>query len=156
MKKETRLGLTLLMVGVACLFVGRMPNAEGVRPIGGSLSGRVYGYSMYDEVMPLVWARVSAYWNGTLVESVSTGFNGTYVIFLPAGLVNVTVTHPGFKTQSLIVAISDGGAAQLNFFLERSEIPIPEFEAYLLPIMVASLLVFVTAITRRKRHLKIS
>jgi len=156
MTKAIRLGSILLMIGVACVLVSRIPNAGSIRPFGGSLSGKVYGYSMYDEVMPLVWARVSAYWNGTLVESVSTGLNGTYIIFLPAGLVNVTVTHPGFKTQSLVVAISDGGAAQLNFYLERSEIPIPEFEAYLLPAMVASLLVFVTAITRRKRHLKIS
>ena len=156
MKRAVRLGAILLVIGVACLLVGRIPSARSIRPFGGSLSGKVYGYSMYDEVMPLVWARVSAYWNGTLVESVSTGLNGSYIIFLPAGMVNVTVTHPGFKAQSLIVSISDGGAAQLNFYLERSEIPIPEFEAYLLPAMIASLLVFVTAITRRKHRVKIS
>jgi hypothetical protein len=111
---------------------------------------------MYDEVMPLVWARVSGYWNGTLVDAVSTGLNGTYIIFLPAGFVNVTVTHPGFKTQSLVVAISDGGSAQVNFYLERSEIPIPEFEAYLLPAMITSLVMFVTIATRRRRRLSLA
>jgi len=99
----------------------------------------------------LVWARVSAYSDGVLMESVSTGVNGSYIMFLPSGLLNVTVEHPGFKTQARVVAISEGGVAQMNFYLERSEIPIPEFEAYLLPIMVVVLLVLTRAVTKKKR-----
>ena len=116
------------------------------------LSGKVYGYNMYDEAMPLVWARVSAYENESLIQSVPTGVNGTYIMFLPSGFLNVTVQCPGFKTQARFVAISDGGSSQLNFYLERSETPIPEFEAYFVPFVAASLLAITTVLTKRKRR----
>lgn len=151
MKKGMRLTPLLLVTAVMLLLAGSSCT-KAIRPLGGMLSGRVYGYSMYDEAIPLVWARVSAYANGTLVESVSTGFNGSYAMFLPGGLLNVTVESPGFKPQARFVAISDGGSAQLNFYLERSEIPIPEFHTYLLSIVTVSLLVLTTALTRRKRR----
>lgn len=126
-------------------------GAAEAKWVGGSLSGRVWGYNMYDEAMPLMWARVSAYSDGVLVESVSTGLNGTYFMFLPAGLLNVTVEHPGFKVQTKVIAISEGGAAQMNFYLERSEIPIPEFEAFILPAMAVAALTLTKALTK-KRH----
>jgi len=151
MKKAMCLTSLLLIAGVTLLLVGTS-HTKAIRPVGGMLSGKVYGYNMYDEVMPLVWARVSAYSEGVLVESVSTGLNGSYAMFVPAGLLNVTVQHPGFKTQAKVVAISDGGAAQMNFYLERSEIPIPEFHTYFLSIVTVSLLVLAVALTRRKRH----
>jgi len=152
MKKRTRIMFTLLLTGAVFFFVNCWPRAEGIRPVGGMLSGKVYGYNMYDEAIPLMWARVSAYENGSLIESVTTGDNGTYVMFLPAARLNVTVQHPGFKTQAKLVAVSEGGLAQLNFYLERSETPIPEFEAYFLPFVAASLLIFTVVLTKRKRR----
>ena len=151
MKRGTWFVVALLVVSTVFRAMSLSPNVGG-RPVGGTLSGRVYGYNMYDEAIPLVWARVSAYANGTLVESVSTGVNGSYVMFIPAGMVNVTVVHPGFKTQARIVAISDGGSAALNFYLERSEIPIPEFNAHLLPILVMLVMVFTVLLTKRRRR----
>jgi len=148
MKKRT--WLTFSLAGTIFLLVILSSHVAGIRPAGGTLSGRVYGYNMYDEAMPLVWARVSAYENESLIQSVPTGVNGTYIMFLPSGLLNVTVQCPGFKTQARFVAISDGGSSQLNFYLERSEIPIPEFDACFLPILAVLLLAFTTALTRRK------
>ena len=134
---------------VAVIFVRDVWGGSG----GGALSGKVWGYDMYDEPMPLAWARVSVYKNGALVESVSTGGDGGYTMFLSvAGFLNVTVDHPGFKTQSRIVAISEGGSAYTNFYLERSETPIPEFEAYLLPIITAALLILTKVTTKREKE----
>lgn len=153
MKKRTRITFTLLLAGAVFFFVNCLPRAEGIGPTGGGmLGGRVYGYNMYDEPIPLIWARVSAYENDSLVGSITTGANGTYAIFLPSGRLNVTVQYPGFKTQARIVSISEGGATQLDFYLERSEVPIPEFEAYFVPFVAASLLAFTTVLTKRKRR----
>jgi hypothetical protein len=151
MKKGAWMLITMLLAGTIYYVIYCAPQTEGAGSGGGSLGGRVYGYNMYDEAIPLVWARVSAYSNNVLVESASTGANGAYVIFLPLGHVNVTVEHPGFKPQARLVVISDGGSAQMNFYLERSEIPIPEFETHLLPLMLASLLATSLALTRRRR-----
>ena len=146
--KKRMLPVLAVFVALALLFfTGSSLDAAG----GGTLTGRVWGYNMYDEAMPLVWARVSAYKDGVLVESVSTGLNGSYVMYLPSGILNVTVESPGFLTQARAIAISDGVAAQMNFYLERAEIPIPEFEAYLLPIVAVALLVLAKAVTKRKR-----
>jgi len=152
MNRRTMLVCMALMALALAYFTNFSPEATGVRPGGGTLRGAVWGYNMYDEAVPLVWARVSAYSDGVLVESVSTGFNGSYIMFLPAGLLNVTVEHPGFKMQTKVIGISEGGVAQMNFYLERSEIPIPEFEAYLLPIVVVALLVLTKAVAKKKRR----
>lgn len=152
MKKRTRIMFTLLLTGAVFFFVNCLPRAEGMGPTGGMLGGKVYGYNMYDEPIPLIWARVSAYENDSLVGSITTGGNGTYTMFLPSGRFNVTVQYPGFKTQARIVSISEGSAIQLNFYLERSEVPIHEFEVYFVPFVAASLLVFTTVLTKKKRR----
>lgn len=152
MKKRILLSSIALMALAFLFFTGSSPEAAGIILGGGMLSGRVWGYNMHDDAVPLVWARVSAYRDGVLVESVSTGLNGTYIMFLPSGLLNVTVECPGFKTQAMVIAISEGVSAQMNFYLERSEIPIPEFETYLLPIVAVVLLVLAKAVTKRRRR----
>ena len=150
MKKIAWMPTTVLLVGTICYVIYCVPQTEGAGSGGGGLGGRVYGYNMYDEAIPLVWARVSAYSNNILVGSASTGANGAYVMFLPLGRVNVTVEHPSFRPQAKLVVISDGGSAQMNFYLERSGIPIPEFETHLLPIMLVSLLATSLALTRKR------
>jgi len=152
MNKRIALACMALMALALAYFIDFSPDAMAVRLGGGMLKGGVWGYNMYDEATPLVWARVSAYSDGVLVESVSTGLNGSYIMFLPSGLLNVTVEHPGFKTQTRVIAISEGAVAQMNFYLERSEIPISEFEAYLLPIIAVVLLVLTKAVAKRKRR----
>ena len=154
MKTRARVLSALLLLGVICSLMQYVRQTEGVGSVGGALTGRVYGYNMYDEAVPLVWARVSAYANGVVAESVSTGGNGAYVMYVSFSLVNVTVEHPGFKSQARMVTISEGGSAQLNFYLERSEIPIPEFETSVLPIMLMSLLAITMALTRGRRRRK--
>jgi len=154
MKKGIEIASIALTATVLLLLISSAPNTAGIGSVGGMLTGRVWGYTWLDDPVPLVWARVSAYSGNILVESVSTGANGSYTMYLPSGLLNVTVEHPGFKMQSRIIAISEGGSAQMNFYMERSEIPIPEFEAYLLPIIAAAVLVLAIALTKRKRSRK--
>ena len=144
--------LVLLTIGAIALLVSPCFEAQATIVGRGMLAGRVYGYDMYDQAIPLVWARVYAYMNNILVGEASTGGNGTFFMPVPAGLLNVTVVCPGFRTQAKTVAISDGGMAQMNFYLERSEVPIPEFEASYLQIVALVLLVSTLVLTKRKRH----
>jgi hypothetical protein len=46
---------------------------------------------------------------------------------VPAGSYNVTVAPPGYKAYSNTVAVSDGSASTINFYLEQSHVPVPEF-----------------------------
>ncbi len=152
MKNLMWLILMLLPIGVIALFASPCFEAEAIRVGGGTLTGRVYGYNMYDQAIPLVWAKVFVYMNYSLVGEASTGVNGSFVMFVPVGLLNVTVVCPGFKMQAKTVAISDGGMAQMNFYLERSEVPIPEFDASYLQIIALVLLVSTLVLTKRKHH----
>ncbi len=151
-RNSIRLVSVFLLVGTVMVFALPCSRVEGARLAGGSLIGQVYGYDMYDQATPLVWARVVAYVNYSLVGSAATGSNGMYVMFLPTGVVTVSVESPGFKTKSTNVAISDGGSAVMNFYLERSEIPIPEFETNYLPIVSVALLAAAVILTKRKHH----
>ncbi len=154
MKKGIEIASIALTATVLVLLISSAPNTAGIGSVGGMLTGRVWGYTWLDDPVPLVWARVSAYSGNILVESVSTGANGSYTMYLPSGLLNVTVEHPGFKMQSRVIAISEGGSAQMNFYLERSEIPIPEFAAHLLPIIAAAVLVLAIALTKKRSRKK--
>jgi hypothetical protein len=57
---------------------------------------------------------------------------------VPAGSYNVTVAPPGYKAYSNTVAVSDGSASTINFYLEQSHVPVPEF-----PTDVASIIAIV-------------
>ena len=118
---------------------------------GGVIRGRIWGYTWLDEATPLVWAKVSAYMDGQLVGEVSTGSNGSYVMYLPRGSINVTVEYAGFILQSKIVSISEGGTLSLDWYLEKSGLPIPELSLYNLLPVVAFLIAFCQLLVRRRK-----
>ena len=118
---------------------------------GGVIRGRIWGYTWLDEAVPLVWAKVSAYMDGQLVGEVSTGSSGSYVMYLPRGNINVTVDYPGFLVQSKIVSISEGGTMSMDWYLEKSGLPIPELSLYNLLPVVALLIAFCQLLVRRKK-----
>jgi len=72
-RRTTQLLVVLILVSIVLIHILAPQTASVLASQGGTLSEQVYGYNMYDQPMPLVWARVSAYKNGILVESVSTG-----------------------------------------------------------------------------------
>jgi len=75
-------------------------------------------------------------------------------MFVPAGNYNVTVTEPGYKPYSNAVAVSAGSASTINFDLEESHVPVPEFPSGMISVIaVVALSAALMAMrrTRRKR-----
>jgi hypothetical protein len=143
------LALLILVVGSASAEMH--PSQLG--PGGGMAQGNVYGFTMFDEREPIVWAQVTAV-AGQYKFQTSTGAGGAYSMFLPTGTYNFTVdAGSAYKAQSQSVTVSNGGTSSVNFYLEQSHVPIPEFPTQLLSlIMVAA---FAAAlITQRKIRAK--
>jgi len=118
---------------------------------GGMISGSVYGFNMYDELEPIDWASVHA--QNSQYSFVSyTGGGGYYEMYVPAGTYNVTVVQPGYLAYSNAVAVAPGSASTINFYLEQSHVPVPEFPTGIATgLMVLSLASVLVAVRRTKR-----
>jgi hypothetical protein len=103
---------------------------------GGYIFGHVYGFDMWDDLVPLEWVTVTAT-NPDYQFQVSTGANGTFEMFVPAGTYNLTVDAPGYKTYPLSVSVSSGSSSAATFYFEQSHVPIPEFPIQALSLILA-------------------
>lgn len=121
---------------------------------GGLVYGQVLGFNMYDELVPLEWAKVMAFdENGEIVESVSTLKNGYYEMFLPVGKFQLKVECPGYIEQTMDIAVSSGSSISVNFYLKQSGIPIPEFPYPILQLLIVLALLIVIKIMKSKKFL---
>jgi hypothetical protein len=114
---------------------------------GGYIFGYVYGFNMWDQLVPLEWVMVTAT-NADYQFSVPTGANGTFEMFVPAGTYSLTVDAPGYKSYSSSVSVSDGSSSMASFYLEQSGVPIPEFPAQAVSLTIAVALA-VTLLARK-------
>ena len=145
-----------LVIVLAILFFGVINASAQNSPAqaGGRISGTVYGYTMYNELRTISWAQVTAS-NQQFPNTfrTSSGGDGHYGMYVPGGVYNVSVYVQGFQPQSFSVAVSDGSDSNVNFVLERSNVPIPEFPTQILSalmiIAIAAALVAKRA-TKRK------
>ncbi|MEM3507252.1 MAG: hypothetical protein QW589_00235 [Candidatus Bathyarchaeia archaeon] len=104
---------------------------------GGLVYGQVLGFNMYDELIPLEWAKVIAIdENEEIIESASTLKGGYYEMFLPVGKFKLKVEHPGYISQSMDISISSGSSTSINFYLEPSGVPIPEFSYPMIQLLI--------------------
>ena len=118
---------------------------------GGMIMGTILGFNMWDQLEPVDWASVYAN-NGqhTFVAYSSAG--GFYEMFVPTGVYNVTVVQPGYVNYSNTVSVSDGSTSRINFTLELSHVPVPEFQPnFTLMVMILTL---GAALVVRRRSLK--
>ncbi len=122
--------------------VWRVPNAHLAAEASvifevdklGFISGQVFGFTWSDELRTQSWVvlqAVSA--DGKQTFNYYT-FDSYYSLYLPAGTWKFTVytwspaRNQGFKTITNTVVISNGQTTfGVNYYLERSNIPIPEF-----------------------------
>lgn len=118
---------------------------------GGAITGYVLGFDMFDQLQPIAWATVSA--NSAQYKLVAySGSGGYYDMFVPAGSYNVTVQEPGYKPYSSAVSVSAGSASTINFYLEQSHVPVPEFPTGMISVIaVAALSASVLALRRTRR-----
>ena len=145
--------LLAALVAGGTIMTSAQNHSQQVLPGGGLIRGSVYGFTMYDELTPIEWAPVTA--SNDQYEFVAySGAGGSYEMFVPTGVYNLTVVTPGYTTYSMSVSVSDGSASTLNFYLEQSGVPIPEFQpsafAVVLFIALASVLLAKRAAQRRR------
>jgi hypothetical protein len=143
----------VLLVGVMVVSAQSHPQPTFVGG-GGMIHGTVYGFNMWDEFVPIEWASVTAA-DGQYSFVAYSGAGGSYEMFVPAGTYNVTVAPPGYKAYSMSVTVSDGSSSAINFYLEQSGVPVPEFQpsafAIVLFVALASVLLVKRATRRRKQ-----
>jgi uncharacterized membrane protein len=106
----------LMILVLITALLSTVPSANAA----GMLRGRVTGDDMNNYRIPLGWAKVTVYANGTRVQSVSPDFDGSYYVSLPPGLYVAAAEHPGYNTQSKVVRVVNGRATRLDFYLERT------------------------------------
>jgi hypothetical protein len=136
----------------------------------GLVSGTVVGYTYVDDWRTTSWAQVkflpaAGPWAKTGLTYYT--FDGRFNAWLPGdvnppntpytyaakrtiGPYKVSVISPGYKpVPAMSVAVSDGAFSTFNVYLERSNVPIPEFPAA--ATALASALAASLFILRRKR-----
>jgi hypothetical protein len=141
---------------LALMLIGGKHAAAQTQPQpnvgGGLIAGNIYGFDMFDELQPVVWATVNAN-NGLTTFTSYSGGGGFYEMYVPSGLYNVTVVEPGYVTQAIAVSVANGSSSSINFYLEQSHVPVPEFptELVLSVTLTVTLCAALLALRRTKR-----
>ena len=119
------------------------------------IRGTVYWYDQYGNLHPLAWAQVVATSETDSSTVASSTTDGTYIMWVAPGTYSVTVSlDPGFISQTNMVTLSPGGVTTMDFQLQPSGEPIPEYPPSLQPLMlVVAALAAVTMIRWRRRIL---
>jgi hypothetical protein len=144
--------IALLLIGTK--LVGAQPQVQpSYGEGGGMITGSVYGFDMFDRLQPIAWASVYAN-NGQTTFRAYTSGSGYYEMYVPQGLYNVTVVEPGYVPYSSSVAVSPGSASTINFYLEQSHIPVPEFPSGMVSAVTVLALAAVLIAARRTKRRK--
>jgi len=119
---------------------------------GGAIYGTVYGFTWDDRLVPLAWVQVTAsdpVASGPYaLFTTSTEGNGAFLMYVPVGTYNLTVSPQGYVAHSSMVSVSDGSSSTATFYLEESHIPIPEFPTQMVSVMMV-MAVAATLLARR-------
>ena len=144
--------VTLVILVVAIFAFAVLPSRALISGIGGT----VYWYDQYGNLHPFSWVQVKA--TGPQVKETTSTLDGTYILWVIPGTYNVTASsEPGFIPQSKMVVVTDGGVAGgVDFQLEASGNPIPEYPASLLPIVLLVTMTVVVVMIRRRIPQRVS
>jgi hypothetical protein len=117
------------------------------------ISGTVYWYDQYGDLHPFPWVQVVATSTDGGITVASSTTDGTYMLYVAPGSYNVTAaSDPGYIPQSKMVTVSPGGVAGgVDFALEPSGKPIPEYPAPLVPVLLLVTALAATMMLRRRR-----
>lgn len=136
----------------------------------GEGGGVINGYVLGVNKEPLDWASIYAD-NGQHKFLAVSGAGGFYEMRVPAALYNITIYAPGyealipaqvavtngsttkvnFNLNSISVSVSSGSSSVINFYLEQTQTPVPEFPSGLLLALIASMLAVVLLTKSRRK-----
>jgi hypothetical protein len=129
-------------------------EASGVFEVDlrGYISGQALGFTWANEFRTQSWA------TATISPATGTGpsyteytFDGIYDFYANPGDYKLTIAMPGMTPQTLSTTVSDGQAnTGANFYLEQSQIPIPEFSG--IAVVAFSALAASLYLLRRRRR----
>lgn len=85
---------------------------------GGAVRGQILGFNWFNELTPVIWADVTAWQDGELIASATSGGNGYYFIILPVGFYTLRIEEPRYIEKSMEIFVSSGSASSINFVLE--------------------------------------
>jgi len=126
-----------------------------VVPSHASLSvirGTIYWYDQYGNLHPFSWVQVTATSADGSVTTTSSTVDGTYVMYVAPGTYDVTASSdPAFISQTKTVTVSPGGvAAGVDFQLESSGKPIPEYPSVAQPVFLLMATLGAALLVRRR------
>jgi hypothetical protein len=128
-----------------------MPSHASMSVIRGTVSW----YDMYGNLRPLAWAQVVAEGESGEPTVASATTDGTYMMWVAPGSYNLTVSvDPAYKPVSKMVTVSEGGAVTVDFELEPSGKPIPEYPSVAQPVMLVIAAFAAAVLIRRSGHVR--
>ena len=116
--------------------------------------GNVSGLNMYEDLIPLSWATVTAY--GVTLSSTSSQ-DGFYEMWLENGTYMLAASSLGYETRAVEVYASNGSETPIDFDLRPSSTAIPEL--YQTDLILLSILIISYTLLQRKkpqRNMKLS
>jgi hypothetical protein len=116
----------------------------------GLVSGQIAGFTWSDELRPTSWASITA--SGSAGMFTGCSADGYYDMYLQAGSYELTVVEsPGHVSKSAPVTVSTGQQVTgFSFYLERTNVPIPEFGAVMALVSGLSASLYVLGKTNKK------
>jgi hypothetical protein len=111
------------------------PSAAHAQESYGRVEGRVWWIDMHGDMHPLVWATVEAI-SDTVTVTTSSDGNGYYFLYVKEGGYTLRASHVGFITQEAEILVSPQSVTVIEFYLEESGVPIPEFPPILLNLAI--------------------
>jgi len=109
------------------------------------VNGTVRGLDMYDNLIPLSWATVTAY--GPTLTATSS-LDGVYEMWIVNGTYTLGVSYPGYETQGVEIQVSMAWETPVDFNLTPTGNTAPELPTA--ELMSAVLLVIACASLRRR------
>jgi hypothetical protein len=107
--------------------------------------GNIRGLNMYDDLIPLSWATVTAY-GPTLIATSS--LDGFYEMWIVNGTYTLGVSSPGYETQGVEIIVSMAWETPVDFDLTPTGGTVPELSTT--ELISAALLVIACASLRRR------
>jgi hypothetical protein len=136
------------LLALSCVF---LLGSDKVAAQGTGIQGGVYGKDYMGQYHQIGWANITVK-GGNISVSPQAVFNagGGYYVFVPPGSYMVTASVPGYKTQSVPVSVTWGSSTSVNFYLEQSGVPIPEFHEYATPLIASLSALLVMGLLRKR------